>query len=77
MYYRVIFRIGFFVKEGGYDLRGMSNFMTPSFRTTRKSFCLSVSGNNLNNELKQCANILHFKRMCKEITLQRYNETEC
>ena len=64
----------FFEREGGYNLRGMSNF-----KTTRKSFCLSVSGvklwNKLNYELKQCTNISQFKRMCKEIIFQRYKET--
>ena len=63
-------------REGGYDLRGKSNFKIPSFRTTRKSFCLSVSGtklwNTLSNELKQCPNIFQFKNMFKETIFQRY-----
>lgn len=65
-------------KEGGYNLRGCSNFKRQIVRTTRKSLCVSVCGvklwNRMDVELKQCPNIHLFKSRYKKCILSRYKE---
>ena len=67
-------------RQGGYKLRGEFNFKTLSRRSTMKSFCVSMAGvklwNNLSEELKQCPNINQFKVMYKDMLFTRYREGE-
>nr|XP_049573449.1 uncharacterized protein LOC125966909 [Syngnathus scovelli] len=63
-------------QEGGYKLRGNHNFKILNIRTTLKSFCITITGvklwNNLSEELKQSPNIHQFKRMYKNMLFSGY-----
>lgn len=67
-------------REGGYNLRGESNFKKQAVHSTMKSMCISVCGVNLWNglsvELKQSTNIIHLKKTYKRIIFQRYMDEE-
>lgn len=47
------------------------NFSIPKFRTTMKSFCVSVAGvklwNDLSLDLKQCSSMKIFKKKYKDL----------
>ncbi len=66
----------FIEREGGYNLRGKFKFKIQSTRTTRRSFCVPICGiklwNSLNVGLKECPNIIQFKKMYKEMTFHMY-----
>lgn len=66
----------FLIREGGYNLRGTHKFKHPRALTTRKSFCVSVCGvkiwNDLKDDLRNSPNIRKFKNECKDIILSRY-----
>lgn len=66
----------FLIREGGYNLRSTQTFKHPRALTTRKSFCVSVCGvkiwNDLKEDLRNSPNIRKFKKECKDIILSRY-----
>lgn len=70
----------FYEREGGYNLRGKLNLKTLTVRTTLKKFCLSICGvklwNSLNVHLKECPNIIQFKKRYKDMILTRYRDEE-
>ena len=65
-------------REGGYNLRGELDFKTHFARTTLKSFCISIRGvklwNSMTAELKQCSNMIQFKKRYKECIIMRYRD---
>jgi len=68
----------FYEREGGYDLREITNFKIQRYRTARKRFCITNSGvrqwNRLSMDLKQCPNINQFKNKYKQMIFTRYRE---
>ena len=68
----------FHEREQSYDLREKSNLKVGRARTTMKSFCITICGvklwNNLSTEIKNISNIILFKRRHKEMILQSYIE---
>lgn len=63
-------------REGGYNFRGKFNFKIRNTRTTRRSFCVPICGvklwNSLNVELKECPNIILFKKRYKDMIFNIY-----
>ena len=67
-------------REGGYNLRGELKLKTAFARIKVKSFCISVCGvqlwNNMNVEIMQCSNMIQFKKRYKQNIIMRYKEDE-
>ena len=65
-------------RQGHHYLRGSVIFTNVRVRTTKRSFCVSVCGvkiwNNLSEELKGCPNIKLFKKRYKDTILTRYRD---
>lgn len=70
----------FYEREGGYNLRGELNFKYLSVCTTMKKYCISICGvklwNSLHVKLKQCSNIIQFKKIYKDMILTKYRDEE-
>ena len=68
----------FHEREQGYDLREKSNLKVGRARTTMKSFCITICGvklwNNMSTEIKNISSVIMFKKRHKEMILQRYIE---
>ena len=68
----------FICGEGGYDLRGETNFKTQGSRTRLKCFCITIYGvklwNSMNVDLKQCPSINHFKKRYKQQIFKGYRD---
>ena len=68
----------FFDREGGYNLREQLNFKTLAVRMTLKCHCISIGGvklwNGMSKELKQCPNMIQFKKRFKAMIFKRYRE---
>ena len=68
----------FHEREQGYDLREKSNLKVGRARTTKKSFCITICGvklwNNMSTEIKNISSVIMFKKRHKEMILQRYIE---
>uniref|UniRef100_A0A3Q3JDA1 Reverse transcriptase domain-containing protein n=1 Tax=Monopterus albus TaxID=43700 RepID=A0A3Q3JDA1_MONAL len=63
-------------REGGYNLRGHLNLKVHAIRTTKKRFCISISGvklwNNLTVDMKNSTRIKEFKYKYKCMCYTRY-----
>lgn len=70
----------FVKRDGHYNLRGTEKFKQAEEKSTRKSFCLSVYGvkiwNDLSDELRGCPNIRTFKKNYNELIVLKYVEEE-
>ena len=68
----------FFYREGGYNLREQLNFETLAVRMTLKCHCISIGGvklwNGMSKELKQCPNMIQFKKRFKAMIFKRYRD---
>lgn len=70
----------FELRKSLYNLRGTALFKKNKIRTNKKSFCVSVKGvslwNNLNDELKNCTSKTAFKTMYKSVIFEKYRVLE-
>uniref|UniRef100_A0A3Q3IAB9 Reverse transcriptase domain-containing protein n=1 Tax=Monopterus albus TaxID=43700 RepID=A0A3Q3IAB9_MONAL len=67
-------------REGGYNLRGQLNLKIHAIRTTKKRFCISISGvklwNNLSVDIKNSKRIDEFKHKYKGMCQSRYMQEQ-
>lgn len=65
-------------REGGYNLRGISNYKVQCVRTTLKSHCITRRGvnlwNGLDDDLKRATNVQQFKKLFKASILKNYEK---